>query len=319
MSQLKFSSLVFPEAERASAFQDVYASIANVDIQPYSQWPSYVDMVGQLLPNLEICEVTTTPHLSRRTRVHVAAENCDDLMLLVPIDGMAVISPENKNPIYCRPGEALLLPSDSVHQAYSEEPLSVVVINMPRVLIAPRVTDLGRRLMEKLSCASVPELHLLVGYVRILIQLEKELSPEIASLASMQIHDIAALILGAKRDEAEIAKERGLRALRLLAVKKDIQQHLTDSELSISQVARRQRISPQYIRALFQGEDTTFAEYVTGSRLEQIYRQLASLLYSNLSISTLAFDMGFNNLSWFNRAFKQRFGLTPSEIRAMYL
>ncbi|SEG20178.1 hypothetical protein SAMN05216334_14113 [Nitrosomonas ureae] len=35
MSQFRFSTLDFPENERVNAFQDVYASIANMDMEPY--------------------------------------------------------------------------------------------------------------------------------------------------------------------------------------------------------------------------------------------------------------------------------------------
>lgn len=315
MSQLKFSSRDFPESERISAFQDIYAAIASLDIQPYSDQPSFVEMIGQLLPNLGIYAVTATPHLSRRTHAHIAAENNDDLALLVPLNGIAVIKPENGDSIYCQPGDALLVSSDSIHQAHIADTISIAVINVPAMLIAPRVSNLGECLMKKVASVSTPELRLLVGYTKMLIQMGDSLSPDLASLASTQIHDLLTLLLGAKQDEMETAKSRGLRATRFRAVKCDILGHITDSELSIDQVALRQGISPQYIRALFHSEETTFADYVTGLRLKQTYRLLCNPLYTNRSISTLAFDMGFSNLSWFNRAFKQRFGLTPSEVR----
>lgn len=162
--QVKVLLASFPSSRACIRLSGCLCFYCQLDIQPYSHWPSYVDMVGQLLPNLEICEVTTTPHLSRRTHAHVAVENRDDLTLIVPINGLAVISPENRNPVVCQPGEALLLPNDSVHQAHSDEPLSLLVINMPRALVAPRVSDLSGRLMEKVSRASTPELRLLMSY-----------------------------------------------------------------------------------------------------------------------------------------------------------
>lgn len=89
MGQFRFSSQDFPESERVTAFQDIYASIANVDIEPYSGQASFVQMVGQLLPNLGIHEITVTPHLSRRTHAHVAAESNDDLGQLILLNGSA--------------------------------------------------------------------------------------------------------------------------------------------------------------------------------------------------------------------------------------
>jgi AraC-like DNA-binding protein len=38
-------------------------------------------------------------------------------------------------------------------------------------------------------------------------------------------------------------------------------------------------------------------------------------LHSGRAISTIAFELGFNDLSYFNRTFRRRYSATPSEIR----
>jgi AraC-like DNA-binding protein len=35
-------------------------------------------------------------------------------------------------------------------------------------------------------------------------------------------------------------------------------------------------------------------------------------------VSSIAFDVGFGDLSYFNRTFKKRFGATPREVRARF-
>lgn len=35
-----------------------------------------------------------------------------------------------------------------------------------------------------------------------------------------------------------------------------------------------------------------------------------------LSISSVAFEVGFGDLSYFNRSFRKRFGRSPSQVRA---
>ena len=37
--------------------------------------------------------------------------------------------------------------------------------------------------------------------------------------------------------------------------------------------------------------------------------------YDGLLISTIAYDIGFSDLSHFNRAFRERYGMTPSDAR----
>jgi hypothetical protein len=76
-----------------------------------------------------------------------------------------------------------------------------------------------------------------------------------------------ALAIGATRDAAEIARGRGMRAVRLKAVKADIAANLTMHDLSVSAVALRQRVTPRYIHMLFDGEGTRFSQYVLVPRI----------------------------------------------------
>ena len=121
--------------------------------------------------------------------------------------------------------------------------------------------------------------------------------------------------MGATRDAAEIAKGRGLRVARLRAIKADIAERLAAPELSVESVAMRQRVSPRYVQMLFEQEGTTFSQYVIGQRLVRAYRMLTNPLFADRSITSVAFDAGFGDLSYFNRAFRRCYGATPSEVR----
>ena len=43
---------------------------------------------------------------------------------------------------------------------------------------------------------------------------------------------------------------------------------------------------------------------------------LTDLRFADGLISTIAFDVGFGDLSYFNNSFRRRFGDTPSDVRA---
>lgn len=51
-------------------------------------------------------------------------------------------------------------------------------------------------------------------------------------------------------------------------------------------------------------------------RFVRAYRLLTDPRHANQKVSTIALDIGFGELSYFNRAFRQRYGMTPSELRA---
>ena len=50
-------------------------------------------------------------------------------------------------------------------------------------------------------------------------------------------------------------------------------------------------------------------------RLSRAHRFLSEPRLADRKISSVAFDVGFGDLSYFNRVFRRRYGATPSEIR----
>jgi AraC-like DNA-binding protein len=126
-----------------------------------------------------------------------------------------------------------------------------------------------------------------------------------------------ALVIGASRDGTEIAQKRGLRAARLRTIKADILANLGgDRSLSLDALARRHGISPVYIRKLFEGENTSFTQFVLEQRLARAHQLLSDPRSADHMIGSLALAAGFNDVSYFNRAFRRRFGMSPSDARA---
>jgi AraC-like DNA-binding protein len=39
-----------------------------------------------------------------------------------------------------------------------------------------------------------------------------------------------------------------------------------------------------------------------------------ALIFINKKVSEIAYEVGFNDPSWFSRAFKEEFGISPSEV-----
>jgi AraC-like DNA-binding protein len=88
-----------------------------------------------------------------------------------------------------------------------------------------------------------------------------------------------------------------------------------ERRLSPGAVAKRQGISDSYMRKLFEGEGTSFSQFVLGRRLEHARRMLTEPRWVHRNIASIAFDAGFGDLSYFNRTFKRCYGPTPSDMR----
>lgn len=95
-----------------------------------------------------------------------------------------------------------------------------------------------------------------------------------------------------------------------------VNRQISSADLSPQTAADSLGISVRYVHKLFAAKGTTFGSYVASKRLEHIRKDLISPSCRNQPISILAYRWGFNDLSTFNRSFKQRYGVTPSQFRA---
>lgn len=85
------------------------------------------------------------------------------------------------------------------------------------------------------------------------------------------------------------------------------------TSISLNELAIACRKNEKYLGRLFKKETgKTFNEYCVQLRLNKAEKLL---LQSNERIIDIAFDCGFNNISYFNRLFKSKHGISPKEYR----
>jgi AraC family transcriptional regulator, positive regulator of tynA and feaB len=109
--------------------------------------------------------------------------------------------------------------------------------------------------------------------------------------------------------------ESSLTAARRVQIKRFIEMHLRDTELSAVTIATALGLSPRYVRMVFAAENEHISAYVLRRRLDECAKQLCHKLWLGRSITETAFDWGFNSTAYFTRAFKQQFGVTPTAYR----
>ncbi len=85
------------------------------------------------------------------------------------------------------------------------------------------------------------------------------------------------------------------------------------SEVSLEEVARRVNMTtPAFCRYFKRLTRKTFTEFVNEIRIAHACRLLGN---EHLSISAVSFESGFNNLSHFNKQFRQITGVSPRDYR----
>lgn len=94
---------------------------------------------------------------------------------------------------------------------------------------------------------------------------------------------------------------------------KVIERNLSNSELSIELLAEEMNISRSHLHRLLK----KFVK-LSASNYVRLYRIKAAAIYlqqSNNSVSEIAYHVGFRNLSYFSKSFKEVFKKTPAEFR----
>jgi len=105
----------------------------------------------------------------------------------------------------------------------------------------------------------------------------------------------------------------GAEPARIWKARNFIHAHCAE-ELSLGKVARAANTSANYFSEKFkEATGTTFVRYVARARFE---KAAVLLREADLRVSEIAFAVGFQSLSQFNRVFKQFAGKAPTEYRA---
>ena len=102
---------------------------------------------------------------------------------------------------------------------------------------------------------------------------------------------------------------------RIKKVKQYINDHPSDS-LTLETLSGIAGMSPSAFSRFFHTRTgKTLTSYINDIRLGNAARALVD---TSAGISAICYACGFNNLSYFNRTFKNRRGVTPKEFRALY-
>lgn len=310
---IQFSTDVLPKRDRLPYLREVFGrSIIGLDLQPFQNRPLKWVASMHAFEGLVVVSGRTDGIIKRRTRSLLADGN-DDLLLTINLSGVSLSSQVGRE---CQlgAGSAVLLSSSDVGGLDHPCATRYLTLFVPRRRLRAMVVNPEDALMRPIP-ADNEALRLLVDYVQTALRKHQLTSQQVRQLFTTHVHDLIALVVGATRETFETAHHRGLPAARLGAIKNDIVARLDNEGLNVTDVAERRGVTPRYVQMLFESEGITFTEYVLAQRLARAHRMLAEPGLRSRTISAIAFEVGFGNLSYFNRVFRRQFGMTPTEAR----
>jgi AraC-like DNA-binding protein len=311
-SVVRFSLDSVPERQRLTTLREEFGrGVVNTDFVALSEDP-WMELETRLLPGVAVTSGAHSPF--QADTGHDSSRRNDDFNLTWAIQPAKFMMAQRGREVQADDGTAILFCSTERLKGIATLDLHFVNVRVQRPLLSAVLPRLEGALMRPVA-PQTEALRLLNTYVGILRKDGEPKCPEVAHAVSLHIADLVALAVRTTRDASELAAGRGLLAARIASVKAWMLDRIADPNLCISSVAAVHRISPRYVQLMFEREGTSFSCWLRGERLALAHRRLADPALAHRSIACIAFDCGFSDLSWFNHAFRQAYGETPSDIR----
>jgi AraC-like DNA-binding protein len=211
-------------------------------------------------------------------------------------------------------GQAVVLDSTHIGGIHFDGNARYVTTKISRSQVAQRLPP-GARFAGNAMRGNAAAPQLLIGYIEASRNIEFRDGERTAELFSDHVLDLLVLALGGEGEQAALAEERGLRAARRAAILRAIERRSGDLGLSAAAIAATLGVTPRYVHMLLEETGKTFTHHLLEQRLKKVVASLRDPARRKQRIGEIAAEAGFVDISHFNRAFRRRFGATPSDIR----
>lgn len=273
-------------------------------------------LAARSLGTAQLSRVAGDGAVVRRTPATIHRADPAYLKLGVQVRGCCVVEQDEREAALV-PGDLVLYDTSRPYQLAFDTAFEMLVIMFPRErlhLPGGRLSDVtARRVSGRrgVGAAVRPFLSALAD------QLSAD-DVEPSATLSTAVLDLLAAALAEQLDCTSAVGEDAQRHALFLRVLSFVDARLDDPELTVAGIAAAHHVSVRYLQKLFEDEGRTVTEWVRRRRLERAGRDLADLAGAEWSISAVGARWGMGNPAAFSRAFRQEFGVTPSEYRRQH-
>jgi len=269
-------------------------------------------LVRGRIGDMTVAEVFSEAQLVQHSRLHVARTRAAMFFLHLQVDGRSLNRQDGREAALTA-GDFTLCDSTRPYEMQFDGPNHMFVLGIPDAALRRHLAS-----PECLVAIRMPGSSGLSGLLSDFLrhfwrEYQSGLDDAAASRVTSTILD---LISSAYSVAPQARADRSsLAAAHLVRILNYIEAHLTDPELTPTQIADACRMTTRYLHHLFSDELETVSRYIQRRRLEACARALACPAQRGRTVTSIAFDYGFNSPTHFGRVFRSRFGVTPREYR----
>ncbi|MFE3766725.1 helix-turn-helix domain-containing protein [Streptomyces sp. NPDC059104] len=266
---------------------------------------------------VRLSAVSCPPVLSRRTPAHVRRGDPEDLQLALVTRGGVRISQRGNDSTVA--GALVLTDTSRPSQgACTGARTETVVVQIPRRVLALG-SDRVDGLLARGLAADTGSGAILADFMKSLLARGPHCRPEeLRGMGSITL-DLATAFLARQLGDPGQAPAEARARETLQRIHRFVENNLGDPDLTPRAIAERHHMSLRRLHALFGDQPLTVSAHIRHRRLERAHADLARAELSGRPVQVIAARWGFSSATAFSRAFREAYGLTPTEHRACSL
>lgn len=314
---LLFDIDTMPPSDRLHRLRDAFGrAVVPVEIECHTN-PEAVRArcVGRNVGRLSVLTVHSTPVTLRRTAALARADHDPYVVLELQRAGRRTVTQNDRSTVL-HPGDLDIIDTSRPYRSANLDGTDQYYVRVPRANLALPDRTLSRMTGLRVGPEN-PVAGLMASY---LVRLAGD--DRLAARSDMDVFEsptielIRAVVATRLGDDA-LAREplENTLALRIMEFTR---QHLTDHDLSAAKIARAHNISVRHLYATLSRSGIVLGEWIRLRRLEGCRGDLARTGRNSQTILFIAHRWGFGDATHFSRTFRDAFGMSPREWRALH-
>lgn len=309
---ITLSTTEVPKRERLAWLRDVIGrEYVKVEISPPADDSLFNEMAIHPWDDLRLSVIRSSAIAIERLAGEPYQPSQDAYFAVILLSGRYALEQQGRE-VFLKPGDITFYDATRPHRIRCPGNFSKLIVSIPRKVLRDRVAGIeyctALQIPGKQGIGAVAS-----QFIRLTAGQAHRLHPgEFQVLADHCLDLLTMAIASVRPQNVHLSRSR---SLSLHRVKDFIERHLADPGLDAARVAKGVGLSPRYLNDLFRDEDTSLMRHVWQRRLERCSRDLLDPAHVGHRLIEIAFRWGFNDLSHFSRAFKQRYACSPREYR----
>jgi AraC-like DNA-binding protein len=301
--------------DREEAIRDViWHTVVRVEIEHHPE-PGQIVALGKIsdVGPLNICSIRSNATTVRRTHALARDDLEPSLFLGLQVAGSSMVVQGGRQAVL-RPGDMALYDTTVPYTLLNDTGIAQHFFRIPRANLALPAAVLAAVTAERFS-ADNPVADLAATYFHRLAKNLGTAVPGGESVAQPSIELIRAVITTHLGDQ-RLAGEP-LDTTLTLRIMEYVRAHLSEHDLSPSRIAHHHSISVRHLYAVLARSEISLGEWIRTHRLEECRKELTAPAATSTTIASVARRWGFSDATHFGRAFREAYGLSPRDWRAL--